>query len=217
MRVLVYVEGPSDRAALEALLAPLIRTGQERGVGVRFLAAGDKGALLRDVARHAADHLSEHPNDWVFALPDLYPMAPYDGTENAHRSHSELQRLLQGRFTNRASRVGVPDAALEHFAVYCLKHDLEVLLLAAPDALRGRLNTTDALRGRWHHPVEDQNGDHPPKRIVEALFASYRGKPAYIDTVDAPWILRRANLDSVMSACPQQFAPFVTRLRELVT
>ncbi len=47
MRVLVYVEGPSDRAALEALLEPVISAGRERRVGLRFLVLNDKVGLIR--------------------------------------------------------------------------------------------------------------------------------------------------------------------------
>ena len=93
--------------------------------------------------------------------------------------------------------------------------DLEGLLLAAPDALKQRLRTTDALNDHWRKPVEDQNDDKPPKRVVEALFNKYRKKPRYSDTTDAPWILQRAQLDAIVAACPQCFAPFVAELKTL--
>ncbi|MBI5479924.1 MAG: DUF4276 family protein [Deltaproteobacteria bacterium] len=215
MKVLIYVEGPSDRYGLEALLEPVLSEGQRHGVGIRLLPLKDKASILNDSARKAADHLAEHPEDWVFALPDLYPMSVYDGTPNAHRSFPALEQLLRARFAARAQKVGVPAAAHSRFRVHCLKHDLEVLLLAAPDQLRERLRTGDALRGRWRNPVEDQNDQQPPKRIVEALFDQYRKKPSYVDTVDAPWILKRASLEISTTACPQRFAPFVSELRRL--
>jgi hypothetical protein len=215
MKVLVYVEGPADRAALEKLLAPIVSEGQRRGVGIRFIAVAGKSHVLDDSPRKAADHLAEHPDDWVFALPDLYPMSVYDGTHNAHRSFIELEQLLKNRFLSRASKVGVTDAARARFRVHCLKHDLEVLLLAAPDELRQRLGTKEALRGQWRNPVEDQNDQKPPKRVIEALFEKYQGRK-YIDTTDASWILGRASLDTVTAACPQRFTPFVAELRQIV-
>lgn len=217
MKVLVYVEGPSDRHGLEALLAPVIQDGQRRGVGVRFLALKDKASILNDSAGKAADHLSDHPGDWVFVLPDLYPMAVYDGTRNAHRSFAELELLLRDRFAARARKIGLPPATHAHFRVHCLKHDLEVLLLAAAEPLRRRLGTEDALRNRWRIPVEDQNDGRPPKRVVEALFDQYAKRRRYIDTLDAPWILARASLDDITAACPQRFAPFVTELRRIAS
>lgn len=215
MKVLVYVEGPSDRYGLEALLDPVISQGQQRGVGIRFLPLKDKASILNDSARKAADHLSDHPDDWVFVLPDLYPMSVYNGTPNAHHSFADLNQLLRGRFDARAHKVGLSPDAHARFRVHCLKHDLEALLLAAPDQLRRRLGTDDVLRGRWRNPVEDQNDDRPPKRVVEALFDQYRKKPKYTDTIDAPWILKQASLEAITAACPQRFGTFVTELRRL--
>jgi uncharacterized protein DUF4276 len=193
-----------------------VRSGQQHGIGVNFLPMNGKAALLNHVARRAADHLQEHPEDWVIALPDLYPMGPFDRTSNAHQTFQELNRLLCRRFEESANRVGVAASARRHFRVHCLKHDLEALLLASPDALRRRLGTDDALRGRWRQPVEEQDDERPPKRVVEELFNQYRTKGRYIDTVDAPWILDRTPLDAVLAACGQCFAPFVGELRVLV-
>jgi len=36
MRVIIYVEGASDKAALEALLAPLIAVKSQQGIGIEF-------------------------------------------------------------------------------------------------------------------------------------------------------------------------------------
>jgi hypothetical protein len=213
VKVLVYVEGPSDRDALTKLLRPVIDAGRANGVGVNFLPQGSKDALLDEVPRKAADYLAEKPDDWVFVLPDLYPMARYRGTKNQHESFAEFEKLVRARFDSRAAKVNVSQAAQARFRVHCLKHDLEALLLAAPDQLRQRLKTSDALKNAWRLPVEDQNDERPPKRVVEALFDKYRKKPRYVDTQDAPWILERADLKAVEAACQQSFAPFVRDLR----
>lgn len=216
MKVLVYVEGPSDRDGLAALLRTVIETGHQNRVGISFHPQHSKDALLDDVPRKAADHLADRPGDWVIAMPDLYPMSRYAGTRNAHASFADLDRLLRDRFDSRATRLGLPEGVRTRFRVHCLKHDLEALLLAAPDQLRERLGTNDALKKAWRKPVEDQNDDRPPKRVVEDLFKKYRRKPGYQDTVDAPRILERASLALIESACPQQFAPFVADLRAAV-
>lgn len=216
MKVLVYVEGPSDRDGLTALLRPVIDAGRQRGVGISFHPQHSKAALLDDVPLRAADHLADRPGDWVIALPDLYPMSRYAGTPNAHRSFAGLAKLLRERFDGRAAKLALPDDVRQRFRIHCLKHDLEALLLAAPDELRKRLGTDDALKKAWRKPVEDQDDDHPPKRVVDELFKKYRKKPAYQDTVDAPWILERASLAAVERACPQRFAPFVADLRAAV-
>jgi hypothetical protein len=210
----VYVEGRADSAALEALLKPLIYEARQKRNGIQFFPLRGKDSLLELAGRKGANDLLEHPDDWVFALPDLYPMAPYHGSPREHGSCAELRKLLERRFTEHANRVGVAQQCRNHFRVFCLKHDLEVLLLAAPESLRERLLTPDALKRRWRNPPEDQNDDKPPKRIVETLFRQY-AKRGYIDTTDAPWILGRATLADVVRACPQQFAPFVEELRRV--
>jgi hypothetical protein len=217
LRVLVYVEGPADRASLERLLQPVISSSRENRVSLRFIVLGNKSAILNGSPRKAAGHLSEHPGDWVFVLPDLYPMAQYDGTENEHRSPADLRSLLNRKFQKQADSIGVPSEARDHFRVHCLKHDLEALLLASTDQLRQRLRTKDALKKRWRTPVEDQNDGMPPKRVVEALFSKYRPEESYVDTIDAPWILERANLQVVIERCPQCFAVFVSQVREAWT
>jgi Domain of unknown function (DUF4276) len=215
LKVVVYVEGPSDQKALESLLKPVIDRGRSNGIGISFSPQGGKAPILHKVPARAADILKQSHGDWVFALPDLYPMASYDTTPHPHRSFAELVALLEGRFMSRADKIDLPQEVRRHFRVHCLKHDLEALLLAAPDELRERLKTKDSLRGRFRTPVEDQNDDKPPKYVVAELFRKYRRKPDYIDTVDAVWILGRASLPAIEAACPQRFAPFVRELRAL--
>jgi hypothetical protein len=214
VKVSVYVEGPSDQKALQALLKPIIDVGRSRRIGISFFPLNGKAKILDDVPRKAAEQLHLHAESWIFALPDLYPMASYDDGPNKHRSFTELCQLLQGRFRARADKLRLPNDVRRQFRVHCLKHDLEALLLAAPAVLRDRLKTTDALLG-WRRPVEDQNDDKPPKRIVEDLFRKYRRKGEYVDTVDAVWILERANLEELVTVCQQHFAPFVRELRAL--
>jgi hypothetical protein len=215
VKVLVYVEGPSDRVSLETLLSPIIEQASSNGVGIRFLPLGSKSAVLDDCPRKAADHLLDNSDDWVFALPDLYPMAPYEGTGNAHNSFETLRTLLRDRFSRRADTIHLSAERRLAFRVHCLKHDLEALVLASTDQLKRRLRTSDALTDAWRKPVEDQNDFKPPKRIVEALFNKYRKKPKYQDTVDAPWILQLADLGQVKARCSQRFAPFVGELESL--
>jgi Domain of unknown function (DUF4276) len=214
VKVIVYVEGSSDQKALQALLKPIIDVGRSNGIGISFLPLNGKAKILDDVPRKAAEQLCQHAKDWVFAVPDLYPMASYDNGPNKHRTFAELCQLLGARFRARADKLQLPDAVRRQFRVHCLKHDLEALLLAAPSKLRDRLGTTDGLQGRWRQPVEDQNDDKPPKRIVEALFENYCRR-RYRDTVDAVWILDRASLEAVEAACSQRFAPFVRELRAI--
>ena len=46
MRVIVYVEGPSDKAAMNALLEPLLEQKRQEGISIEFFEtpAGDRKA-----------------------------------------------------------------------------------------------------------------------------------------------------------------------------
>jgi hypothetical protein len=64
MRVVVYVEGPSDRAAMLALLGPLLEQKRQKGVKVDFFESpeGDKKtSVLTKVPKRAAAIVRNDP------------------------------------------------------------------------------------------------------------------------------------------------------------
>ncbi|PSR00213.1 MAG: hypothetical protein BRD48_01810 [Bacteroidetes bacterium QS_9_68_14] len=212
-RLIVYVEGRSDALALRALLAPLLdRKLREDGARVEFFEApaGDrKESVLMRVPRKAANILRGDPQALVAALPDLYP--PNKAFD--HETVEELRSGIRKHFRTCLREKGIDDERMERrFKVFCFKHDFEALVLAARDALLRHLDA-DAFATSWHTPVEDQNHDKPPKRIVEELFAAHDRK--YVETVDAPRILGNAHYETVVERCPQCFAPFVDFLAGL--
>lgn len=198
---------------MEALLAPLLDGLRGRGVSVYFYDApsGDrKKAVLLKVPEKAVNILRNRPDDLVVALPDLYP-------KNHGFPHSTPEELIDGvfrQFQAVLARKGIQDGGhLEsRFRVFCFKHDLEALVLAALEPLRVRLGAP-ALRPAWRLPVEDVDHGHPPKRVVEELFRQ-QGL-SYRDTVDAPLILHGASYLALAEECPQCFRPFVRFLESL--
>ncbi len=59
MRVIVYVEGPSDKRAMEGLLKPLLDRKSQQGVRIEFYESpkGDKKeSVLTRVPRRAVEH-----------------------------------------------------------------------------------------------------------------------------------------------------------------
>lgn len=207
IEVFVYVEGPSDVGAMTELLKGLIALKQKSGVSIQFFEApsGDKKeSVMRKVPIVAANILRNKPNSMVVAMPDLYPYNKY----RPHASFTELQAIILDEFKTvlRAKGMAGDERYLQRFKVFCFKHDLEALVLAAHEALALRLET-DKLKVTWHVPVEDQNNDTPPKRIVEALFAEHG--QTYSETVDTPLILGMSDYRTIADACSQCFKPFV--------
>lgn len=213
MNVVVYVEGDSDRLALEALLTAESERLAAVGVAIRLISAppGDaKKFVLLEVPRRAARILANDASAHVVALPDLFPRNKGFPHATCAEIEAEQRRRLERLLVEQRQDV----RAAQRFRTFCLKHDLEALVLAAEEALAARLGRPlETLRGRWRRPVEDQDHECPPKRVVEELFRECG--LSYQASVDAPLILRDAALATIVERCPQCFGPFVDWLRSL--
>ena len=92
MKVIVYVEGKSDRLGMETLLRPLVEEKRQQGVDIQFYETpnGDrKTAVLRKVPKKAVNTLRNLPHSVVVALPDLYP-------RNKGFPHETVDELVEG-------------------------------------------------------------------------------------------------------------------------
>ena len=213
MRVIAYVEGASDKLGMEALLRPLIEEKRQAGVDIQFFESpkGDrKTSVLTKVPIRAANILLNDPYAVVVALPDLYPRnKPFP-----HETVDELTRGVAENFRNalRQKRVGNPAELESRFQVFCFKYDVEVLLLAAEEGLRRRLGIS-SITPQWRTPVEDQDHDRPPRKIIERLFEEHGTR--YVGTSDLPLILGSSNYRELAERCPQCFGPFVRFLTQL--
>jgi hypothetical protein len=213
MKVVVYVEGPSDRAAMLALLAPLLEQKKQEGISIDFFEspAGDKKtSVLTKVPIRAAAILGHEPSAVVVAMPDLYPRDKAFPHETVEELKTGILKNFDKALQSRGRKV---DARLrERFKVFCFKYDLEALLLAAKEALGDRLGVK-SLKVTWKVPVENQNHDLPPKYVVEELFMKHSKR--YQGTVDAPLILGASKYQDIADQCPQCFRPFVQFLASL--
>ncbi len=209
-KVIVYVEGPSDRLAMEGLLIDLLMRLQAAGIAVKFVPTEGKRRLMLQTPVKAANILGHNPHAAVIALPDLYP----PNVALDHTTFDELAQVLQQEFKSVLARKKLDDRQLHNrFHVFCFKHDLEALVLAAESQLASRLGVQLVTR-TWTKPVENQDHNVPPKRIVEQVFKAHGNK--YRDTVDAPLILGAARYSEIAAACPQCFKPFVDYLESLL-
>jgi hypothetical protein len=194
MKVWIYVEGDSDRIALFALWGRWRESLRTHGWGIDIIPLDNKSRFFKKIGHRSAEKLVRNENDLVVGLPDLYPNRGYEHTEYKHNDFNEL-RLVQRRLVEKSLADNFQrsptqiQTALERFYPAALKHDLEMLLLAARDELRAVLAVHDAL-GNWIHPVEDQNQMRPPKHIVEELFQTRKGRK-YRDTVHAKAVLEK--------------------------
>lgn len=199
MKVWVFVEGVSDRLALDALWAEWKTQLRQAGWGIHIIPLDDKSRFFRKMGPRAAEKIVADVSDLAVGLPDLYPNHPYKGTLYEHADLPALKsvqkRLVQGGLRNAFGRADTADL-MKRFFPCAMKHDLEVLLLAAKGSLRNRLKTTERL-DHWRKPPEDQDQNQPPKRVVESLFQA-KLQRSYQDTRDAAAILSNTTLRNVL-------------------
>lgn len=213
-QVIVYVEGESDRLAMERLLKSLIEQKASEAIRIVFEeppSGNKKKLLIEQVPQCAANIISNNPHTLVVIMPDLYPK----NIGFPHETYDELRDGVMKHYRDALKRKGLLDDAryLERFKAFCFKHELEALILAAEDELKLHLET-DTFKITWTIPVEDQNHNHPPKQIVQELFQAHGKKYRETQAVD---ILKGADYRAIAEACPQCFKPFVEFLQDLST
>ena len=204
MKVWIFVEGSSDVKALSALLNGWKQNLSTKGWGIQVIPLDSKSKYFRKIGSRATEKLANDVHDLVVGLPDLYPNRDYADTEYKHNNLQELRgvqtRLVKQHLRQQIGRRANVDSHVARFYASALKHDLEVLLLAATSQLQSRLKMPNRPSG-WRRPPEDQNQDRPPKRIVEYLFRREL-KRSYRETTDSYAILRGADLREVAEQCP---------------
>ncbi len=223
MRVIIYVEGRSDKNAMEALLVNLIHKKSEEGVSIEFFPIkggnNDRGGdakkdLLLNAPTKAVDILCSTPNSIVILLPDLYPR----NRGFPHETFQQLEAGIMENFSQALQKKRIQDERLtERFRVFCFKYEMEALILAAESALKDKLGVTDItdLDVTWTIPVENQNHNRPPSEIVEQLFRNSGQK--YNKTVDPQLILRKTSYQEIAEKCTQCFKPFVEFIEGIQT
>ena len=201
MKVWIFVEGSSDVKALSTLLNGWKQNLSAKGWGIQLIPLDSKSKYFRKIGSRATEKLANDAHDLVVGLPDLYPNQDYANTDYRHSNLKELQDVQKHLVERQLQRMGRhTNSHMARFYAGALKHDLEVLLLAATSQLQSRLKMSNRPSG-WRRPPEEQNQDKPPKRIVEALFQREL-KRSYRENTDSDAILREADLREVAEQCP---------------
>ena len=154
MKVWVYVEGRSDVRALAALWGGWRQKLREKRRGIQLLQLDNKPKFLSKIGSRAMEKLVNDPYDLVVGLPDLYPNRGISDNYK-HRNLKELQ-VVQYRLVRRElEKTGMSRSDVEshiaRFHANAMKHDMEVLLLAATGQLQSRLKVSKSLAG-WRRP-----------------------------------------------------------------
>ena len=142
MKVWIFVEGDSDVKALSALLNGWKQNLSTKGWGIQVIPLDSKSKYFRKIGSRATEKLANDAHDLVVGLPDLYPNGNYANTNYRHNNLQELQGVQTRLVKRHLQQMGRPDinSHMARFYPSALKHDLEVLLLAATNQLQSRLN-----------------------------------------------------------------------------
>ena len=105
MRVWIYVEGESDRLALQSLWRSWTERLQTRGHGIRIIPLGNKSKFFNKIGHRAARQLFDNQEDIVIGLPDLYPNQPYVGTKFEHGDMIQLKSIQKKEVSRALKRV----------------------------------------------------------------------------------------------------------------
>ena len=109
MKVWVFVEGESDRIALNTLWASWRTELGKKDWGIQIHTIDDKSRYFRKIGHRAAEKMVNNDHDLVVGLPDLYPNAEYSHTEFKHADLQELKavqtRLVQDAIQSACCRL----------------------------------------------------------------------------------------------------------------
>lgn len=105
MKVIVYVEGPSDKLSMEQLFELLLVRAETKGVTISFIPVEGKRNLIVKTPTKAFNILRNDASAIVVALPDLYPK----NVGATHETYIQLRDALQQEFGRLAKQRGIED------------------------------------------------------------------------------------------------------------
>ena len=208
-RILVHVEGQTEEAFVNAVLAPhLYRAGYTR-VGARLLGnarqrsrrGGGKAweAVRKGILKHLQnDHaaLSTTMVDY-YGLPRTWP-----GRENAsrHAALNERAATVERAILEDISKaIGPPT----RFVPYVVMHEFEGLLFSDPDRFAQSLGEPGlapgfrAIRAEFQTPEDiNDSPDSAPSKRIRNLYRGYQ-KPLM-----GVLAMEQIGLDTVRETCP---------------
>ena len=208
-RILVHVEGHTEEAFVNQVLAPhLYRVGyadvRARLVGnARRRSRRGGGRSWAAVRKGILDHLQSDQAALSTTMVDYYGLSrTWPGREGVphHATLSERAATVERAVLEDISTaIGHPP----RFVPYVVMHEFEGLLFSDPDRFAQSLGKPDlarelqAIRRKFRTPedINDSPDTAPSKRVLN-LYGGYR-KP-----VDGIQAMEEIGLDTVRAACP---------------
>ena len=224
-RVLIIVEGSTERAVVEQVLAPHFG---ERNLSLHAKVLGKpghKGGIrnFEAVRKEVSALLNQERRSFVSTFFDYYGLpANWPGISEAQgKPAQDKARLVEtAMFENIRSTLAESDNP-SRFLPYVQMHELEALLFADPKVMASAFERpglassfSEIVRQCGECEEIDDNPDTAPSRRIARLFPGYRKGASLI--AHAPIIIKRIGVDAIRQACPH-FNDWLARLERLAT
>jgi hypothetical protein len=224
-RVLIIVEGPTERAVVEQVLAPHFG---ERGLSLHAKVLGKPGHKggIRNfdaVRKEVTALLNQERRSFVSTFFDYYGLpATWPGINEARgRTGREKAGAVETAMLENLRSMRVESESLNRFLPYVQMHELEALLFSDPRIMANTFEMpalassfTEIVRECGECEEIDDNPETAPSRRIARLFPGYRKGGSL--TAHAPIIAKRIGLNAIRQACPH-FNGWMERLERLET
>ena len=208
-RILVHVEGYTEEAFVNQVLAPHLYRMGYAGVSARLVGNARQrsrrggGRSWAAVRKGILDHLQSDQAALSTTMVDYYGLPrTWPGREAAPRHATLSERAAaveRAVLEDISTAIGQPP----RFVPYVVMHEFEGLLFSDPDRFARSLGKPDlapelrAIRRKFLTPedINDSPDTAPSKRVLK-LYGDYR-KP-----VDGVLAMEEIGLDAVREACP---------------
>ena len=221
-RVLVLVEGPTERAMVDHVFAPELALKSiylyPRVVGKPGKKGGNKFSVVR---RELKALIKQEPQSMVTTFFDYYGLPKdWPGLEAAKgKMASEVPAIVEPAITEAVAQDLGSVFNRKRFLPYIQLHEVESLLFAAPDIM-AQVFERPSLADTFKQIVEECGGcelinDDPataPSKRIQRLFPTYK-KGSSVNA-HAYRIARRIGTDGIRRACPH-FNEWYTKLEQL--
>jgi hypothetical protein len=224
-RVLVIVEGQTERAVLERVLAPYLSA---RGLWLyaKILGRpGHKGGIrsFEAARKEILALLKQEPSSCVstffdyYGLPEDWPGLSQAKGKWARDTAVMVEQAMHGAVALKMDFTDIP----RRFIPYVQMHELEALLFAAPEIMASVFERLDfespfaqIVRDCGECEEIDDHATSAPSKRIENLFPGYRKGSGSM--AQAPIILNHIGMDRLRRACPH-FSEWITKLEAIVS
>jgi hypothetical protein len=222
-RVLIIVEGPTERAVIEQVLAPHFGK-RNLSLHAKVLGKpGHKGGIrsFEAVRKEVSALMNQEPRSFVSTFFDYYGLpATWPGISAAQgKPAQDKARLVETAMLETIRSSLAESDNPNRFLPYIQMHEMEALLFANPSMMASAFERPD-LASSFSEIVRqcgeceeiDDNPNTAPSRRIAGLFPGYRKGASLL--AHAPIIISRIGVDAVRQACPH-FSDWLSKLEQL--